>query len=812
MNDIFLGIDLGTGNCSVAYVVDDPRQRDRRTIGVKTVPVPVDEEHDQLAERVPAVLAVDWDADGGPPVFGWEFYGRLRRKTRRPIPAMRRGVDLFYSVKSQIGTDRVYPFSRMEAVRTPVDAAAAMLAHLLAAVGRHNRLLDPARAHVTITVPASFSARARRETLEAARKAGLDLDRVELADEPVAALVDLLNDETGATVLTAAPQTLLVMDYGAGTCDLALVRARFDAEARSGLEIENLALSPYARVGGDDVDRAVMREIVWPRICSPEDRASLPEPVRRAVEDTLTLAVARGLKEALCRRLQADLERGRDLRSTVAEYAAAPSRAFALGGDRLKVPAQFRMNGAELEAIMRGFFRDPRAGSGAPAGQEESPSILALVDETLERGGLSRDRLDWIVLHGGAAKNPFVERLLQAALGPAGGRGGRVRVARTPNLLTSVARGAALIGYWRHARGEDLVPPIMPEDLGIVAAGERAVPLVRAGQRLPYPADGGVVEIDEEFRVPDSRPEVMLVPYYTGRSDRPKVAGTVKVPLPDAVREGAPVRVKLRVDRSKGLHWWFSIDDGPFEPAGVVEDPWTSRAPNWHERRLLDHRRYVRERVEEGGEPAIDDLVAEAMLLRRVGGSRELHEALEILDSLPPAAVAASAHNARGLVLWDLGRLEDAVAAFRRAAEAASPAAGAVYWGNYGCALAACGRRGEALAAIRRALSLDASRAYLHQRLADLHREEGDEPSAQRELARAIALLAAQIEERPFNPDLWNELACAHYSAGDYEQAEQAWRRSEELERSALYEGDPSAVIARPVRAARPRHAGSRNE
>jgi hypothetical protein len=52
--------------------------------------------------------------------------------------------------------------------------------------------------------------------------------------------------------------------------------------------------------------------------------------------------------------------------------------------------------------------------------------------------------------------------------------------------------------------------------------------------------------------------------------------------------------VKLRVDRSKNLHWWFSVDDGPFEPAGAVEDPWTSRAPDWHERRLLDHRRDMR--------------------------------------------------------------------------------------------------------------------------------------------------------------------------------------------------------------------------
>ena len=36
-------------------------------------------------------------------------------------------------------------------------------------------------------------------------------------------------------------ETVLIFDYGAGTCDLSLVRARYNRESKNGLEVQNLA-------------------------------------------------------------------------------------------------------------------------------------------------------------------------------------------------------------------------------------------------------------------------------------------------------------------------------------------------------------------------------------------------------------------------------------------------------------------------------------------------------------------------------------------------------------------------------------------
>ena len=97
---------------------------------------------------------------------------------------------------------------------------------------------------------------------------------------------------------------MLVFDYGGGTCDVALVKARFDPAARAGLSVENLAISSYHRLGGDDIDRAVMDVVVWPQIASPAERAGLTLAARRLVEDTLVPTVARVLKERLCRAVE----------------------------------------------------------------------------------------------------------------------------------------------------------------------------------------------------------------------------------------------------------------------------------------------------------------------------------------------------------------------------------------------------------------------------------------------------------------------------------------------------------------------------
>ncbi len=705
-----------------------------------------------------------------------------------------------------MGTNRVYPRSAVAGAETPGQVTTLILRRLAAAVNEDNPRHHLESSHVTITVPASFSTLARLETFEAAHAAGLPAGRVELVDEPVAALIDLLNSSDASGILDDEFRNILVFDYGAGTCDLSLVGARFNSDTINGLEVVNLAISPYRRLGGDDIDRAVMRDIVWPQIATEEERARMPARERRLLEDTLTGTVARGLKERICRKVDGEVRRdGPDALTTsrAREVYALGTRFNVATLDR-QTPTQFTIRAADFAQVMAPFLADP-----FKSGPEPEQSLLLPVVHTLARAGLAPRDLDALVLHGGGSLNPYVQHMLENGVRPhfrraSGTEMGSDPIFQTPDPLTSVARGAALAGYWRHARGVDIVRPIAADDLGLVVLGGEARRLVHAGQPLPYPDEDGVEEVTDggdDLVTPLDGQTELLVPVYTGRSDAPAVAGTVKVVVPPDTPAGSPVRIKLRISRDKTLDWWFSIGDADFEKADSVADPWTTKTPTAAEMRLREWRRDLRARVERGETLPADVLFWEAILLRlaaRTAGARAADyrdEALEAADNLVAEAPGAAMFlNLKGLILSEQGKANDALAWFSAAAKADPKSA--VFAGNVGVALADLGRTAEATSWLRAALTVDPDLTYVYDYLADLHRREGDEAGAVRELGRAAAIAERQVSQSPRDPERWRQLAYVRWALGDYEAADKARASAAELERNEFYGGDSAAIVA----------------
>lgn len=792
MSQAFFGIDLGTGYCSVAYVIDDPRQKSQLIVDVRTVDIPVDDGQIEKSNRVPSIIAADWRSRRARAhLFGWEFLGAFSKKRRAPA-LLRRGVDYFASVKSDMGTNKVYPRSIVAGAHTPGQVTTLILERLAEIVVGQNSRHDMTKAHVTFSVPASFTALARQETLDAAATAGFDAARVELVDEPVAAVIDLLNSSEAGAVLTDQFRNVLVFDYGAGTCDLSLVKARFNPDNANGLEVINLAISPYKKLGGDDIDRAVMEKIVWPQIASDEERALLSQEERRLLEDTLTGTVARGLKERICRRVASLIQRDEDWSvgtSKIRETYPLEPR-FTIGSLSRQTPTQFTIHADDFARVMEPFVAAPAQGSD---GTERS--LLQPVLETLKRAGLRSDQLDVLVLHGGSSLNPFVRHMLEASVGRAGHLFDSVAIVQTPDPMASVARGAALSSYWRHARGVDIVRPIVAEDLGIVVMGGAAKALVRAGQSLPYPDEDSVEDVtagEEEFVIPSENLPELLVPVYTGRTEAPKVAGTIKVPVTAGTPAGSRVRIKLRITREKMLEWWFSIGTAEFQPAVSFNDPWTAQAFSPSERRLLEHRRSMRQLVDSGSTLPRHIRVQEVCRLRKAARHEEALVAVE--DLLAELGLVGEILNQKGLVLNDLGDGAGALAAFQAAA-AAEPAS-AVWVGNVGCQLADLGRRSEGVALMRRALSINPHLGNLYEFLADVLRHDGNEEGAQRELRRAVPIAERRIDEAPLDPEPWFRMAHLRFMLGEYALADEAERAARELSRNEFYGGDSGAVIA----------------
>ena len=120
---VYLGIDFGTSNSSIAYVIADPRDASAKKIDVKTVRVQTDNEGNATTDRIPTIVSSNFDdRRSKKPLLGWDFI-RQFQQPKRNSQLLRHGQTFFRSVKSDLGTFRTYPhaFASDFAVRPSVS-------------------------------------------------------------------------------------------------------------------------------------------------------------------------------------------------------------------------------------------------------------------------------------------------------------------------------------------------------------------------------------------------------------------------------------------------------------------------------------------------------------------------------------------------------------------------------------------------------------------------------------------------------------------------------------------------------------------
>jgi molecular chaperone HscC len=214
-----IGIDLGTTNSLVA-TLDEGR------------PITL---HDELGnDLIPSVVAIAED--------GAILVGRAAKDRLTVAPES--GVACF---KRDMGTGAKYRFGGR--MWTPVECSALVLRELK----RIGELRLEKEIHsAVITVPAYFHDQQRQATVEAAKIAGLKVDR--LLNEPTAAALAYgYKPETEMN-------TLLVFDLGGGTFDVTVLES-FDGV------VEVKASAGESRLGGEDYTDAlaawIQKEFHW---------------------------------------------------------------------------------------------------------------------------------------------------------------------------------------------------------------------------------------------------------------------------------------------------------------------------------------------------------------------------------------------------------------------------------------------------------------------------------------------------------------------------------------------------------------------
>ena len=555
----YIGIDLGTTNSVMAWGALNPRTNllETKIVEVKMM---IERGGTGKKELLPSCV---YFKEGNPPIVG-EYAKTMIGRTNRIVK----------SIKSEMGTPTAFDFDG--STYNPAVISSHILKHLAASA---ESLFGFVPDDVVITVPASFDSDMREATIEAARLAGFRTQEDDgsprdiLLDEPRAALYDFVNRENKGEIPETRisfhePQTVLVFDLGGGTLDVSLHNVSYQQEQHA-LNIEDLAISRYTQIGGDDFDQK-LADHFWEVYA---DR--LPNDF-----DDSQMNMLKSEFQEYAEQAKVDLSSEIENSALMGYLDPKSFDPDLVETEIIKTPFenqvfQYDLTLSEYEEII-----EPLLASHLTLDAVQQLDTLSTCDNIIypildvlrkaEQKIGSVPSVDAVLLNGGMTKFHTIQKRLETLFGfpPI--------TAGDPDK--AVARGAVVYHYDLH-RG---IKPsrIVNDTINIEIDGDKVKPLVEAGTVLPLPQPKPIpnLHVSENSRL-------LRLPFYLGSGkdtqppNRPILERTVR--FQRQLLKGEPVFMQVQVDE-RGImtvEGWpgtdtdqkFTVSIDPNQPAVANE-------------------------------------------------------------------------------------------------------------------------------------------------------------------------------------------------------------------------------------------------
>jgi molecular chaperone DnaK len=702
-----IGIDLGTTNSTVAEILVESGDSDPsiRCLNIDQATTQGRYTH----VLVPSVVAVRSGET-------WVGEGAKRLRTL-PGAGVEESATWFAETKNDMGIRRTYH-------RAPAGfgSARAIAAEILKFL--YQATIDESElpiSRLVVTVPASFQAAQRQDTIAAAQRAGLALGEGELFDEPVAAFLAYLAEVVGddSDILPAAGETknLAVFDFGGGTCDVAVFR--IGRQDGTGLTITPLNVSRYHRLGGGDIDRAIIHEVLLPQLMEQNglDPFSLDFEQKRHFVQPALLGVAEALKQKLCIEVVRLRKLGLWDKTDKGNLAQILPGSYPVKlKDRTLSLQNPKLTAQQFEDVMVPFLERDLL---LPKEDEYrvSCSIFAPLQDAITRSGLERDQIHLCLLAGGSTLIPQVADAVASYFS-----GGRLLTFPDREATqTAIAKGAAIHALSLALTGKGVFQPVCHDDI-CFQTNAGPVELVPRGAELPYPPSGGFAR-REDFKAPAAVKAgcqgQIRVAIVAGDERRLLFDSVWKIAGP--VRKGEHLWLEHRFDENQALQLRMGKKHGATELEVEIQNPLTHVVnPNETRARVEDIEEAIRnKKVTREELPAkfeeLGDLHRKLRLYEK--GLSYYGRAVQLWHE-PPAYL----FNRMAFCARDLGDRERTDRIFAEA-DRLDPWSGTFF--NWALAKEQWGKVAEALELCDKALAMQADPAYsalkarLVQRLGD---------------------------------------------------------------------------------------------
>lgn len=522
----FYGIDLGTSYTLVAEVDVASLRPDDIHIPVRlcTIKQNSPQKYDgaDISEMVASIVAV---SDDNKMYVGNKLY---------PLKADLHYIkdrNIFYHWKLDLGISKkpLYEY----AVRNDLDDASKVAGKILNYCRKSLRI-DDEWTNVVITVPASFQNAQRNDVINAAHYANIHTRNGMLFDEPTAAFLGYFNQmsmQERTDFLSDNVKKVLVVDFGGGTIDLSTIVVE---RVGSTIGIDNVAISRYNDLGGQDIDMILAEKFLLPQISQRFGLESADLAVVQTILPQLAI-MAEKMKKDLCRTMGGLSDDYSQLTASESITSELHNQKITLRDKVIDIPS-ITLNASQLDTVTKFLFQADEYQLSFI--DKVVRSIPTVVNDVIEKSRWHKSDIAAVLLAGGSVQNPLFFRHLQELL-----LNTKIILPRRPDTL--VAEGAAINSFYKFGLGIDLFHPICSDTIGVSTANAAFFPLIKAGEHLPLKVSLPSFKLQSDFQTNIEIPCCL--------NNESNIVAILKGKVPSSATRNDTLEIEMEINENKTL-------------------------------------------------------------------------------------------------------------------------------------------------------------------------------------------------------------------------------------------------------------------
>lgn len=443
---IFIGIDFGTSSTviSTAQFVDGK---------IKIKPIPIKQkDHSGSVTSNPLVPSIISFVNGNRLLVG------IHAADHKPY--LEYGKNTWHSFKQNLGKLEEVEYLNSELALNPhfkISNASEALTLFFSYIKREifQYLKDnglPNEVEYSISIPAGFPSKEKQSLRSCLLNAGIECEDTPFIEEPNAALINYLYEQN-IFVESNEPKNILVLDLGAGTVDVSILRAE---KGDDGFTSKLLSVVRLGNIGGNLIDELMADAII--------QNFNINTPLNELHRIELV---------SLCEKLK--IKMCKDIIVDNATHFKLPNLSASVDERTIKSTANLIAIG--INSISLSFKAFNNLMSSYWLGTSDIDGVKNTLEKSLENAGLTLSMIDKTIVTGGGGRNPYIRSHVANYL-----MGSELFI--SDNIQEQVSRGVALQSFVLNSFGKNIITPILGHDIFLKGINKSVV-LYENGVTIP---------------------------------------------------------------------------------------------------------------------------------------------------------------------------------------------------------------------------------------------------------------------------------------------------------------------------------------